>query len=307
MNMDNRRSGSGAKFVKNPLTEAGSLSVFAMSAFTLFALLTYTASDPSLFSNGHGLAHNACGRVGAYVSSLFLQGFGMGAFVLPAALLFVSITIHKREGLTRVIGTLGGMALAVMSLTVFLALQWKYWPYSGALILTGGAFGAWVAEGLTHQFNSLGSSIVSLLVFCLAIALATPVSVARMGGHALRMIAVVSSRLARVVGTYLLYLLGLVAMRTAHAAGDLLQKLIEGALRRGSEPGCCSQRRGAFRKTRSMSTPKSSRLCRSPAPNPAAKKIAQSWLDEENVVGIAELAEAAGARDGSASAARRPS
>ena len=49
-----------------------------------------------------------------------------------------------------------------------------------------------------------------------------------------RAIAVVGGRAARVVGTYLLYLLGLVAMRTAHAAGDLLQKLIEGAIRRGT-------------------------------------------------------------------------
>ena len=41
-----------------------------------------------------------------------------------------------------------------MSLTVFLTLQWKYWPYSGTLLLTGGAFGAWFADLLIGQFNA---------------------------------------------------------------------------------------------------------------------------------------------------------
>ncbi len=156
----------------------------------------------------------------------------MGAFLLPAALFFMAATIHKREGSTRLIGTLGGMTIAVMSLTVFLTLQWKYWPYSGSLMLTGGAFGAWVAEGLVKQ---LGSSIVSLLVFCLAIALSTPVSVARWGAAFIRASAQYGAKLARIVGTYLLYLLGLLAMRLAHAAGDVMQKLIEAAIRRARE------------------------------------------------------------------------
>ncbi|MGK5082393.1 DNA translocase FtsK 4TM domain-containing protein [Bdellovibrionota bacterium FG-1] len=232
--MENRRVNT-AKFVKDPLIEVVSLFVFALSVFALFSLATYNPGDPSIFSNVRGGAVNACGRVGAYLSSLFLEGFGLGAFLLPAAFFFMSVSIHKREGSTRLIGTLGGMTVAVMSVTVFLTLQWKYWPYSGTLLLTGGAFGAWVAEGLRHQFNSLGSTIVSLLVFCLALVLSTPLSVARMGAHILRTFAVIGSRLTRVVGTYLLYLLGLVVMRAAHAMGDLLERLIQGAIRRARE------------------------------------------------------------------------
>ena len=98
--MDNRR-GSRTKFVKHPLIEVSTICISALSLFTLFALLTYNPADPSFFSSTHGLAHNACGRVGAYVSSLFLQGFGMGAFLLPAALFFVAVTIYKREGSTQ--------------------------------------------------------------------------------------------------------------------------------------------------------------------------------------------------------------
>ncbi|MCM2321781.1 MAG: DNA translocase FtsK [Oligoflexia bacterium] len=219
-------------FNKTPLAEVSSLITFAFSVFIVFALLTYFPSDPSLFSNNTGPALNACGRVGAYLASLILQAFGMGGFLIPAAFFFIAASVHKREGSIRVIGTLGGMTVAVMSLTVFLSLQWKYWPYSGTLILTGGAFGAWVADLLVNQFNPFGSSLVSLLVFCVALALSTPLSVARMGAAVIRFASVITWRVTRLLGTYLIYLFGLLAMRGAHAAGDFLQRLIEGAIER---------------------------------------------------------------------------
>src|SRR5262249_53521380 len=155
-----------------------------------------------------------------------------GAFLVPAALFFVSASIHRREGSLRLLGTLGGMTVAVMALTVFLTLQWKYWPYSGTLLLTGGAFRAWLAEGLLRHRKSLGSSIASLMVFCLSLALSTPVSVARFGAYVLRHSSRIGWHVLRLAATYLAYLLGLLAMRAAHAMGDLLQKLIEGAIRR---------------------------------------------------------------------------
>jgi S-DNA-T family DNA segregation ATPase FtsK/SpoIIIE len=209
--------------------------VFALSVFALVAILTYHPTDPSLFSNARGVAHNACGRVGAYLASFALGAFGMAAFVLPAALFFVSATIHRREGSVRVIGILGGMAVAVLSLTVFLALQWKYWPYSGSLILTGGTLGAWVSELLVRELNPFGSSIVSLLVFLVALVLATPLSVAQTGAKLLRAAGVLGWHALKLGVTYVVYLLGLLAMRLAHAAGDAIHKLFEAAIRRARE------------------------------------------------------------------------
>jgi DNA segregation ATPase FtsK/SpoIIIE-like protein len=215
--------------------EVASILIFALSVFTLVALLTNHSTDPSGFSNVKGGALNACGRVGAYVSALALQFLGIGAFLLPAALFFGAATVHRREGVIRFIGTLGGMSVAVASLTVFVTLQWKSWPYSGAELLTGGVFGAWISEMLVAQFNPLGSSIVSLAVFCLAIALSTPLSVAQFGARILAFAGALALRVGRLVATYLMYLLGLAAMRAAHAFGDLLQRLMESAIRRARE------------------------------------------------------------------------
>jgi DNA segregation ATPase FtsK/SpoIIIE-like protein len=228
--------------------EVASIVVFGLSVFVLIAILTYNSGDPSLFSNSHGAAQNSCGRVGAYISSVLLQTFGLGAFLLPVALLMISATLHKREGGTRIVGTLGGMAVAVISLTVFVTLQWKYWPFSGGLLLTGGAFGAWLSELLVHQFNPVGSSIVALLVFCLAIALSTPLSVAQFGGKVIGTIGAISWRLTKIAAGYLFFAGGILVMRFAHFMGDLIQRLIEGAIRRGKERAALMAQAAADRK-----------------------------------------------------------
>lgn len=228
-------SKSAGKAGKSLFTEIGSIVVFASAIFTLFALLTYDPNDPSILSNSQTAPMNACGKVGALIASAVLQWFGMGGFLFPAALLFIAATIYKREGSVRVFGRMGGMSVAVISATVFLSLQWKYWPHGGSLLLTGGAFGAWISDLLVQQFNALGSSIVSLVMFCLALALSTPLSIAQFGAQVLKVVGTWSYRVGRMVGTYLLYLAGLLGMRAAHAAGDLLQMLIEGAANRARQ------------------------------------------------------------------------
>ena len=243
--MANRNSSSrspaaaSSKAYKDLRVEVSSILVFALGVFALIALFSYSPQDPSFFTSTHEAVRNACGKAGAYIASLMLECFGIGAFLLPAALFFISTTIYKREGSVRLIGTLGGMLASVMSLTVFLAIQWKYWPFAGTLLLTGGAFGVWCSEILLHQFNPLGSSIVSMVVFCLALALSTPVSVTQFGAKVLgffaRVVIPAVYQAMKMVGAYLAYILGLMAMRAAHAAGDFLHRAIDAAIRKAKE------------------------------------------------------------------------
>ncbi len=216
---------------KSPLLDSLSLLTFALCVFSLCALVSYYPLDPSIFSNSKQIAQNACGKVGAFLSSLLIEWFGLGSFLVPVALFLVAAAIHKREGQSRVIGTIGGMAVAVLSLTVFLSLQWKFWPMSGALILTGGAVGAWISEILVQQFNPLGSSIVSLLVFFTAIALSTPLSVVEWGAKAIQVTGQVLSRtvwaVIKVAVAYCAYLLGLLAVRFARGVASSMELLIQ--------------------------------------------------------------------------------
>ncbi|HAR43322.1 MAG TPA: hypothetical protein DCS07_11950 [Bdellovibrionales bacterium] len=72
-------------------------------------------------------------------------------------------------------------------------------------------------------------------------------------------------KLTIVVGTYLIYLLGLLAMRTAHTLGDLVQTLIEGAIRRAKERAKMAKV-VAIATATSGSEPKIAALSTEPAP-----------------------------------------
>lgn len=231
----------GKAITKNPLVEVSSILVFSLGIFLLCSLVTYHSTDPSVFSNAKGVALNACGRVGAYFASMMLEGVGMGAFLLPAALLFVAATIFRRDGFIRFFGTIGGMTVAVVSLTVFLTLQWKYWSYSGNLILTGGVFGAWIAGLLESQLNPLGASIASIVVFLVALALSTPISVAHAGAAILRFCAVSGWRFTKLLSTILFYFVSLGAMKGARAAGSFIQGGLEAIVKRAKERAVATQ------------------------------------------------------------------
>lgn len=190
---------------KNVGIEVGSILVFAAALFVLVSLATYHAADPSYFTNATGAARNACGKVGAYFASSLLSGFGLGAFLFPFALFLIAATIQNREGMTRVIGGLGGLLVAVTSLTVFLSVQRSSIEYGGGHVLTGGVLGAWVAEGLRRELNEFGTSLISLLICTLALVISTPLSVAQVGAQILRAFALIVSRSARLLGSYLFY------------------------------------------------------------------------------------------------------
>ena len=119
--------------------EIASIVTFAAGVFIIAALITYDSNDPSLLSNAPEVASNACGWVGSYLAAFLLLGLGIGAFIVPVALLCLAVAIHTREGFTQFVGILGGMSVALAALAVFLTLQWGYWAYGGQMILTGGA------------------------------------------------------------------------------------------------------------------------------------------------------------------------
>src|SRR6185295_3986201 len=131
------------------------------------------------------------------------------------------------EGWVRLVGTLGGMTVAVISATLFLTLQWKYWPYSGSLILTGGTFGVWVTDLLVKQFNTMGATLVSLFAFSLALAVSTPVSIARIGAATIRVGSLFVWKSLKLAAVYLFYLVGLLGVRAAAGVSQGLQNILQ--------------------------------------------------------------------------------
>jgi S-DNA-T family DNA segregation ATPase FtsK/SpoIIIE len=154
--------------------------LLCVSALLLFlALASYSPLDPSLNSasvlTGTHVARNWVGVVGALISDLTLQFFGIGAFLLPIfpALLglrwFVSRKIQSPMA-----KSLGGVWLVVFvpALLALLPghLRWLH------VVPVEGLLGRVVGDVLIHYLNLAGAYIVCASVLAVAVYLSTAFS-----------------------------------------------------------------------------------------------------------------------------------
>ncbi len=181
---------------KNISVEVGSILILALGVFTCVALVSYHVTDPSGFSSGVEIAVNACGRIGSYLSAALLNIFGLGAFLFPVALFFLAWSVYQSEGIVKIAETLGTLTAAVSSCTVFLALQWKSWTFGQGVLLTGGILGEWIAVGLKSQLNYFGASLVSFVVFAVALTISLPVNLIHWVTQGARALGLLMVRLA---------------------------------------------------------------------------------------------------------------
>jgi S-DNA-T family DNA segregation ATPase FtsK/SpoIIIE len=154
--------------------------LLCISALLLFlALASYSPLDPSLNSasvlTGAHAARNWIGVVGALVSDLTLQFFGIGAFLLPIFLTVLGIRwFASRKIQSPMAKALGGV-FQVMFLPALLALlpgnlRWmKVMPVEGLL-------GRVVGDVLIHYLNLAGAYIVCASVLAVALYLSTAFS-----------------------------------------------------------------------------------------------------------------------------------
>jgi S-DNA-T family DNA segregation ATPase FtsK/SpoIIIE len=154
--------------------------LLCISALLLFlALASYSPLDPSLNSasvlTGAHAARNWIGVVGALVSDLTLQFFGIGAFLLPIFSAMLGIRwFASRKIQSPMAKALGGVFL-VMFLPALLALlpgnlRWmRVMPVEGLL-------GRVVGDVLIHYLNLAGAYIVCASVLAVALYLSTAFS-----------------------------------------------------------------------------------------------------------------------------------
>ncbi len=156
--------------------------LLCISALLLFlALASYSPLDPSLNSasvlTGSRAARNWIGVVGALISDLVLQGFGIGAFLLP----IFSATLGVRWFRSRKVGSpvakiLGGIWMLIF-VPALLALLPGHLRWMNAIPIEG-LFGRMVGDFLIHYFNLAGAYIVCASVLAVALYLSTAFSFA---------------------------------------------------------------------------------------------------------------------------------
>jgi S-DNA-T family DNA segregation ATPase FtsK/SpoIIIE len=154
--------------------------LLCVSALLLFlALASYSPLDPSLNSasvlTGAHAARNWIGVVGAFISDLTLQFFGIGAFLVPIFPFMLGIRwFASRKIQSPVAKSLGGTWL-VMFVPALLALlpgnfRWMH------VIPIEGLLGRVVGDVLIHYLNLAGAYIVCASVLAVALYLSTAFS-----------------------------------------------------------------------------------------------------------------------------------
>jgi DNA segregation ATPase FtsK/SpoIIIE, S-DNA-T family len=158
--------------------------LLCVSALLLFlAVASYSPLDPSLNSasvlTGSRAARNWVGVVGALVSDLMLQGFGVGAFLIP---LFAAVLgmrwFRSRKVPSPVAKLLGGIWL-LMFVPALLALLPGQVRWLGVIPIEG-IFGRILGDFLIHYFNLAGAYIVCASFLAVALYLSTAFSFAAM-------------------------------------------------------------------------------------------------------------------------------
>ena len=154
--------------------------LLCVSALLLFlALASYSPLDPSLDSasvlTGTHAARNWIGMVGAFISDLMLQFFGIGAFLLPIFPFMLGIRwFASRKIQSPVAKSLGGIWL-VMFVPALLALLPGNFRWLGVIPIEG-LLGRVVGDVLIHYLNVAGAYIICASILAVAFYLSTAFS-----------------------------------------------------------------------------------------------------------------------------------
>ena len=154
--------------------------LLCVSALLLFlALASYSPLDPSLNSasilTGSHAARNWIGILGAYLSDVVLQFWGVGSFLLPIFMVMLGARwFRSRPVQTPIAKTLGGIWL-LMFVPALLAILPGHFRWMGAIPIEG-LVGRIVGDFLIRYLNVAGAYIVCTTVLAVALYLTTAFS-----------------------------------------------------------------------------------------------------------------------------------
>lgn len=161
------------------LAEGALILLSAIALYLLLALVTYHSTDAAWSTTGRGpMIANAGGRVGAYLSDIFLYFFGYVAYLFPFMLAFSAWGVFRGEfivhefkwghALLRFFGFILTLASACALTAIYL-----FNVRAGVPLHAGGIFGDVVSHELIMAFNSIGSELTLIALLLIGITLFT--------------------------------------------------------------------------------------------------------------------------------------
>ena len=150
------------------------MALLALCVFLTLSLLTYSPADPpsTLVYPQHAKIANACGRSGAMVAELLLEGIGLGAYFLIASLAVLDAVLLARRKVTEPVLRLAGWGIALLGLTTLLAMSFRG-ASPGPVIGPGGYLGAAGSAVLEMHFAFTGAMILTISLILAGLLLST--------------------------------------------------------------------------------------------------------------------------------------
>ncbi len=168
--------------VRAGLRESILFLLTVVAIFLLIALVSFSPQDPGWsHSTDTGMVLNMGGRTGASFANLFLNLFGLMAYLFPIMLLWLVVRIyrqksvsHARDIQTRVIVSIGFL----FTLIGGSGLSQMYFnsPLNASNYLAGGYLGGSLATTLIPSLGTVGGTLLLLALFLSGVTLLTGLS-----------------------------------------------------------------------------------------------------------------------------------
>ncbi len=154
--------------------EVVGILLFFLVVFTLISLLSYSPADPSIHNaRTTGDIHNLFGVIGAYISSVLIGLFGLGAFWIPILFIFSIIHFWGNHRGDAIVLTIAGGVLLVVSTGSLLAFHQNHFLIFGSKFSSGGIIGIPLKSFLVKYSNLTGGAIILILIWIIGFILAT--------------------------------------------------------------------------------------------------------------------------------------
>ena len=158
------------------ISEALFLLIAVLALYLMISLLTHHGADPGWSRDAApDQVRNLGGRVGAWISDLFLFLFGYMAYLAPVLVALIGLRVLRERadpaGIPEWSIRAGGLALVVLSGCILLRLQSR-----GGLPQPGGVVGDVLAGPMTSALGLTGAALINLSVFLAGVTLFTGLS-----------------------------------------------------------------------------------------------------------------------------------
>ena len=157
-------------FTIKRIIEIIGIIIFCLGIMLLIALISYSPTDPNFIFPKNTDIQNILGFQGSYISDLFIQSFGLIAYLVPITYIFTGLNIFKKKEIFLFIENTFFIILYILIGSLFFSFYYKE-AFSFYINGNGGFIGNFLNQSLIRELISSYENIFFYLFIVLIIAI----------------------------------------------------------------------------------------------------------------------------------------